>query len=662
MPAFDRLRARCGDGVRDRFEAHVPDRLRDRLPGRSRDDAAATCRCDPRFEEPTGHVGDAGVELVVDASECPGAGDLAAAPYCRAAVVDALSSRDADVVRTRARGVERTYEGDAAALLLAAGRFVEHAAFHDEVLADTARRDPLRAARQATGRAGPVSTVAAETGLAAVAERHADYAAALDPFVGPTVAQSRVSLRAPDGAALADRWELETGATVRRYRTDAGPAYHLEPAEARLDASETETLALAHEVLATGGVGDGERAPGRAVRRVASDDAPVERLAAVLEKHTRGLGVLEDLFADPRVTDVFATAPVSETPLSVVVDGDRHGTNLRLTPDGAATLASRFRFESGRGFSRASPTLDAVVEPQTGERVRVAGVTAPASEGFGFAFRSHGGEAWTLPRLVAEGTLGPEAAALLSVAAERDAAVLVAGPRGAGKTTLLGALLWELDPGVRAVVVEDTPELPVESLREAGRDVQAVATATDAGAVLSPDDALRTALRLGEGALVVGEVRGGEAATLFEAMRVGASDGAVLGTIHGEGAASVRERVVADLGVPASSFAEADAVVSLTATDRRRVSAIEEVRRRDDGVSFASLFGGDDDRDGAEPTGTVSRGNSRLVSSLARGDETYADLRTLLGERAALLERLAATDRTRPDDVVECYRGRGGRA
>ncbi|ESP86964.1 hypothetical protein, partial [Candidatus Halobonum tyrrellensis] len=63
---------------------------------------------------------------------------MAAEPDCRATVVGALADRDADAVRTRADGVERTYDGRSAALLLAAGRFVERAAFHDPDLAERA--------------------------------------------------------------------------------------------------------------------------------------------------------------------------------------------------------------------------------------------------------------------------------------------------------------------------------------------------------------------------------------------------------------------------------------------------------------------------------------------------------------------------------------------
>lgn len=629
------------------------------LFGRFRD-AETDCRCSVSFEEPTGTGLDGRVELVVDADDCPGGGDLATAPDCRATVVDALTDRDADVVRTRSTGRERTYTDRAAALLLAAGRFVERAAVHDERLAERARRDPLGAASEARGRADATATIAAETGLAevaaAVGDAEGQYGHALDPFVGPTVARAHVRLSAPPDARLADRWTLDTGATVRLYDHGSRRTYHLEPVAHTLDDDALATLAAAEERLAHGRLDGGSRAPGRAVRAVTSDGDPVETLADELATYTRGNGVLDDCFADPHVSDVFATAPVAENPLRVTVEGESMVTNVRLTPGGAATLASRFRRTSGQPFSRASPTLDAVVETGGGS-VRVAGVSAPASDGVGFAFRRHDTEAWTLPALVENGTLPANAAALLSVAVERAAAGLVAGTRGAGKTTLLGALLWELPATTRTVTIEDTPELPVESLQGQGRDVQPLYADTDDGAALTPTEALRTALRLGEGALVVGEVRGDEAATLYEAMRVGASGSAVLGTIHGDGGAAVRERVVSDLGVSESSFGATDLLVTCTVGDSRHVARIEEVRQTDEGVRFVPLF--EQTAEGLVPTGTVARGNSTLLASRCRPDESYADLRSLLDRRESALAELAATGQTRPADVVTAYRGRG---
>ncbi|WP_440008816.1 ATPase, T2SS/T4P/T4SS family [Halomicrococcus sp. SG-WS-1] len=598
-----------------------------------RGDDADVCACSPTFADGA---------LVVDGDDCPGDGDLVDSPACRATVVDALADREADRVVTRSDGVERAYEGDAAALLVAAGRFAERAAFRDADLAVRARRDPLRAAVDATGRAGPVADAAAEAGLAEGARRIADYDE-LRPFVGPTVARSRVAARPPDDARLDDRRTLSTGATVRVYaRPDDGlRTYHLEPVEHGLDRATWATLSRARDLLADGGVAGGRSAPGRAVRRVAADDAPVADLAAALRKHTRGFGVLEDCFADPLVSDVFATAPVTETRLRATVDGERMRTNVRLTRDGADALASRFRRTSGRSFSRASPTLDATADIG-GTPVRVAGVTDPVSDGVAFAFRAGGDDVLRLPVLVDNGTLPADAAALLSVAVERAAAGLIAGARGAGKTTMLGALLWELPEPTRAVVLEDTPELPVAALRSAGRDVQALRTSLD-GPGLSPAAALRTALRLGEGALVVGEVRGDEAGVLYEAMRVGANGSAVLGTIHGDGGEAVRERVVADLGVSPSSFATTDLLVTLESheTDEgraRRVKSVEEVVGTDP-PCFESLF---ERRDGPlASTGRVDRGNSVLVESLARPAESYADVLALLDDRETAIASAA---------------------
>jgi type IV secretory pathway ATPase VirB11/archaellum biosynthesis ATPase len=626
---------------------------------RRRDAGDDSCRCRHAFETPTGRATDR-TELVVDAADCPGGGDLARAPACRAAVVGALADRDADVVRVRADGLERTYDDDTAGVLLAAGRFVERVAFHDESLADRARRDPVAAVRRAAGRAGPVARIAAETGLAAGVERADDYETLLRSYVGPSVARSRVARRPPADAVLLDRRELDTGATVRRYDTGAGQLYHLTPVAHELDAAATATLSAAHECLARGVVRGGERAPGRAVRHVAGEDDPVETLSAVLHRHTRGNGVLDDLFADPRVTDVVASAPVESTPVRVALDGERVRTNVRLTPDGAAALASRFRHASGRGFSRASPALDAAIDGPDGSRVRVAGVTAPASDGIGFAFRAHDDGAWTLPGLVAAGALTAEAAAFLSLAVERGATGLVAGTRGAGKTTLLSALLWELPATTRLVTVEDTPELPAEALRDAGRDVQALHTDLADDGSFSPTDAVRTALRLGDGALVVGEVRGEEASALYEAMRVGAHGHAVLGTIHGDSPDAVRERVVTDLGVPVSSFAATDLVVTCARDGGdRHVETVAEVRRSDGGVHFEPLYERGDD--GVRGTGAVARGDSSLVAALARHGESYADVLDALDRRTATLAHLAETDQTRPEDRRNADRGRKNR-
>lgn len=627
---------------------HLPESLRAVLGTGTQTDG---CGCDHRFEDDTLHV---------DATDCEYDGRLTDSPNCRAHIVRRLTERDATAVRVQAGGVIRAYEGSRAAMLVAAGRFVERMQFHDERLAARAARDPLGAAHEATGRADAARRVAAETGLSELAAQEESYETALAPTVGPTVSHWRVTTTPPPESQLSDVRELSTGATVRRYEPATGvDRYYLAPVERSFSGSELELLAAAYDRLADGEFSGEERAPGRAVRAVHEvnqypETVSVETVTGVLGKHTLGFGLLEDLFADSTVSDVFVTAPAPDNLLRVTADGNSYQTNVRLTASGIAALSSRFRRESGRAFSRADPTLDATATIAD-RQVRVAGVTAPPSDGTGFAFRAQDDTIWTLPALVGNGTLAPSAAALLSVAAERGAAILVAGPRGAGKTTLLGALLWELPPAVRTVAIEDTPELPVEQLQDTGRDIQQLRAGTDDE--FSPTAALRTALRLGDGAIVVGEVRGSEAGVLYEAMRVGANSEAVLGTIHGDGASAVYERVVKDLGVSPSSFGVTDLVVTceLTADGTRRVSTIEEVCGGTE-PQFERLY--ERSAEGLESTGRVERGNSTATDGLRAADEAYASVREQLQRRTRLLESLVDRGATGPNALVASHESR----
>ncbi|TKX74291.1 type II secretion protein [Halorubrum sp. GN11_10-6_MGM] len=614
------------------------------------DDDTGDCRCEPTFREPVGTGVEGRAVLDVDANGCPGRGDLAASPDCLATVVTALTDRDADVIRTRHRGRERTYADRAADLLIAAGRFRERIGFHEERLADRVVRDPFGAAAEAAGRAGAANRIANEAGLLTAAEDLAgdadagengrDLSESLRAHVGPTAATARVAAAPPPGATLVDRWTVPTGATVRLYDgDDALRTYHLTPPTADLDADAVATLAAARDRLLDDPQG-GDRAPGRAVRAAADDDDPIADLTEILRRHTHGYGTFEHVFADDRVSDATVTAPVAENPLRVVLDGERCRTNVRLPPEGAATLASRLRRSSGRAFSRATPTLDATIESETG-RVRVAAATAPASDGLSFTFRRGDPEAWTLARLVSVDTLTPAAAGLLSVAVERGVTGLIAGGRAAGKTTALGALLWELPAETRTIVIEDTPELPVDALADAGRDAQRLRVGD--GAELAPADAVRTALRMGGGAISVGEVRGEEAQALYEAMRVGAAGETVLGTIHGEDPAAVEERVVTDLGVHRSSFGATDLIAVF---DDHRLASIVEVGGHEGGVHFDPLF--ERTETGLVATGRIDRGESRLIEDLAEPDEPYAAVREAVERRSDRIRDAVRTGRIAP--------------
>ena len=611
------------------------------------DDDADGCACELSFDDDE--------YLTIDATDCDG--DLATSEECRATVVRTLKERETIGISVRSNGFEYRYGDRAVELLGAAGRFLELLGERDDRLAAAAARDPLSVATELQTRVGPIADIAVESGLLQAASGSDRYADVLAPSIGLSIAYYFVDHSIPAGARLADVETLDTGSEARIYeREDDVPLYALDVVDLTISGEERELLVDGYEAIAEGWV-EGDRSASRAIEYAA--DGPVDPLlTTILNKHTDGYGVLEDLFADPRVTDVYATSPVSENPLRVQVDGEAMATNIHLTHKGARALASRVRRTSGRAFSRAKPTIDATAELANGCGVRIAGVADPVADGIAFAFREQADDRFTLPSLVANGTMSPEIAGFLSIAIERNAAALIAGTRGSGKTTLLGTLLYEVTPDTRTVLIEDTPELPVRPLQSVGRDVQALRTGTGDGPEISPAEALRTALRLGDGALVVGEIRGEEARVLYEAMRVGANANTVLGTIHGDGADEVYERVVSDLDVEPSSFGATDLVVTVQAYRTpegraRRVARIEEVMGSGDDIWFEPLY--ELDGRSAESTGRIDRGESRFVDSIAGPTEAYADVREAIADRTQLMEALATDGRTRPSEVAAAY-------
>jgi hypothetical protein len=210
--------------------------------------------------------------------------------------------------------------------------------------------------------------------------------------------------------------------------------------------------------------------------------------------------------------------------------------------------------------------------------------------------------------------------------------MLVAGGRGAGKSSMLAAMMLELLPKTRIVTIEDTLELPIDQLRELGYNIESLksrSVMTMVETEIPAEEALRTALRLGDSALILGEVRSTEAKALYEAMRIGALSNVVMGTIHGESAYGVFDRVVNDLGVPLTSFKATDILPickMLRSADGlhrfRRMTEITEVRKKweknpDKEGGFVNLFEYSAKEDKLKPTDTLINGESETLNRIA---------------------------------------------
>jgi type IV secretory pathway ATPase VirB11/archaellum biosynthesis ATPase len=115
-------------------------------------------------------------------------------------------------------------------------------------------------------------------------------------------------------------------------------------------------------------------------------------------------------------------------------------------------------------------------------------------------------------------------AGLMSFLIDGNRTMLIAGTRSSGKTSLLGSVMLEVIPSVRTLVIEDTLELPVDSLRKLGYNIQRMKVRSallEGNTEVEASEGIRASLRLGDSALIVGEVRSSEAKALYEAMRAG---------------------------------------------------------------------------------------------------------------------------------------------
>ena len=392
-------------------------------------------------------------------------------------------------------------------------------------------------------------------------------------------------------------------------------------------------------------------------RQLSEDD--LEKLTAILTRYTAGFGIIEVLLEDERVQDIYINSPLGSSPVYVFhQDFEECETNLITTHTDGERWATRFRLLSGRPFDEANPVLDTELEVPGG-RARIAFIRERLSpDGMALAIRRHRDKPWTYPLFLSVKYLNPLFAGLMSFIIDYGRTFLIAGGRGSGKTSLLGASMLEILPRNRIITVEDTLELPVPALRELGYNIERLksrSVITYVETELPAEEALRTALRLGDSCLIIGEVRSTEAKALYEAMRVGAMANVVAGTIHGESAYGVFDRVVNDLGVPPTSFKATDLIIicnRLRSADGlhiyRRVVEVVEVRKhwKNDPLEengFVTLMRYSAKHDTLKPTPTLLNGESWVLNQIAERVREWAGNWSAVWENIQLRAKIVET-------------------
>jgi len=487
----------------------------------------------------------------------------------------------------------------------------------------------------------------------------APYRRFLTPTIRPDFMFTKLQAQFPTEGDELDAYSIgETDVTIFALPDSVQYLYHVVPAEFKINEERYELLDAARKILAEHKPKRSEFVDPERMRQVFANvgmdlieelstyrnirlrEKEKQELVDILVRYTVGFGLIETLLSDERIQDISINSPMGKIPMFIVhQDFGDCVTNIIATQSESESWASKLRLISGRPLDEANPILDTeLILP--GARARIAAITEPLNPtGLAYSFRRHRDKPWTLPLFMKAGMITPLGAGLFSFLIDGARTMLVAGTRSAGKSSLLGSVLVEIMRRVRIITIEDTLELPVAPLRELGYNIQSmkVASALTRGTnEVQADEGIRTTLRMGDSALIVGEVRSTEARALYEAMRVGALANIVAGTIHGDSPYGVYDRVVNDLGVPRTSFKATDIIVvanPIRSPDGihryRRITSITEVRKQwqDDPMhegGFVDLMKYNAQTDKLEPTPDLLAGDSEILKGIAGNVKEWA--------------------------------------
>ncbi|MFO7704353.1 MAG: CpaF family protein [Halopseudomonas sp.] len=248
-----------------------------------------------------------------------------------------------------------------------------------------------------------------------------------------------------------------------------------------------------------------------------------QRIVTELQDEVLGLGPLETLLADQSISDILVNGT---TPIYVERHGKLEQTTLRFDSDAhLLSIIDRIVSGVGRRIDESSPMVDARLKDGS----RVNAVVPPlAIDGPMLSIRRFAVERLGVESLIAYGSLSPEIAQLMEKVVKARLNVLISGGTGAGKTTLLNVLSGFIPHNERIVTIEDSAELQLQQPHVVRLETRP--SNIEGKGEINQRDLVRNSLRMRPDRIVVGEVRGGEAFDMLQAMNTG-HDGS-LTTVH----------------------------------------------------------------------------------------------------------------------------------
>lgn len=243
-------------------------------------------------------------------------------------------------------------------------------------------------------------------------------------------------------------------------------------------------------------------------------DGPSEQLVKEIADEALGLGPLEDLLAEPEVTDILVN---NKDEVYVERNGRLQRTDKRfLSENHLHSVIERIIAPLGRRIDESSPMVDARLPDGS----RVNAIIAPLAVGGPvLSIRKFSRRRYTLEDLIRMGTLTEPMARFLHACVLLRKNIVIAGGAGSGKTTLLNVLSTFIPEGERIVTIEDAVELQLAQ-RHWVR-LEARPSNIEGRGRVTIRELFRNALRMRPDRIIIGECRGEETLDMLQAMNTG---------------------------------------------------------------------------------------------------------------------------------------------
>ncbi|BDZ84759.1 secretion system protein TadA [Claveliimonas bilis] len=229
----------------------------------------------------------------------------------------------------------------------------------------------------------------------------------------------------------------------------------------------------------------------------------------------RGLGLLDSIIKDDEITEVMINGPDD---IFIEKEGKLYKMEQKFDDEKQLEdIIQKIVGQAGREVNQANPIVDTRLPD--GSRVNV--VLPPISLGGAtVTIRKFSKTPMTIEQLLRYGSITKEVAHVLELFVKAKYNIFISGGTGSGKTTFLNAVSSYIPHDERVITIEDSAELQIEGIDNLVRMETRNANTSGSGAV-TIRDLIKSSLRMRPERIIVGEVRGGEALDMLQAMNTG---------------------------------------------------------------------------------------------------------------------------------------------